>query len=71
MSSAYDASYTTLAYHAATGATVWTQLYTAPSGGANEAFSAAMDPDGSADFVTGLSLGTSGEPQFATVAYHP
>jgi hypothetical protein len=63
--------YATLAYNTATGATFWTQLYTGPSGGANEASAAAMDPDGSAVFVTGLSLGTSGEPQFATVAYHP
>jgi DNA-binding beta-propeller fold protein YncE len=63
--------YATLAYNTATGATFWTQLYTGPSGGANEASSAAMDPDGSAVFVTGLSLGTSGEPQFATVAYRP
>jgi DNA-binding beta-propeller fold protein YncE len=63
--------YATLAYNTASGAALWTRLYTGPDGGANQASSAAMDPDGSAVFVTGGSLGTSGESQFATVAYHP
>jgi hypothetical protein len=63
--------YATLAYSTANGARLWTQLYTGPIHGANEASSAAVSPDGSAVFVTGLSAKDGGETQFATVAYHP
>ena len=65
--------YGTVAYNAATGATVWTRRYTGimPES-VNEATSVAVSPDGSQVFVTGFSTGTATsevELDWATVAY--
>jgi DNA-binding beta-propeller fold protein YncE len=62
--------YATVAYSAATGAQLWVKLYHGSAfGGANEAFSLAVSPTGSAVFVTGKTY-NSGSPYYATIAYN-
>src|SRR2546427_5018005 len=61
------ADFATLAYDAVTGATLWTQRY---DGGQDDYGTALVaSPDGRSVFVTGLSDGPTGNPDFATVAY--
>lgn len=63
--------FATVAYDASTGAQLWVARYDGPVAGLDRAVAVAVSPAGSAVFVTGGSLGTSGEQQFATVAYQP
>jgi len=60
--------FATVAYAAATGASLWTKRYNGPANGADEASSVAASQDGHRVFVTGASKGNSGF-DFATVAY--
>jgi WD40 repeat protein len=60
--------YATLAYDASTGSELWVTRYD----GANQpdgATALKVSPDGSTVFVTGFSDGSTGFPDFATVAY--
>jgi hypothetical protein len=61
--------YETVAYHASTGTAIWMRRYQGPGDGTDAAESIAVSPDGSDVFVTGVSLGSSGFNDFATVAY--
>jgi DNA-binding beta-propeller fold protein YncE len=60
--------YTTVAYEAATGGSVWVQRYSGPGDEYDAAVSVAASPDGSKVFVTGNSNGLS-SIDYATVAY--
>jgi outer membrane protein assembly factor BamB len=62
-------AYTTVAYNAATGATLWVQHLLGTSGftGAN---SIAVSPDGTKVFVTGGEEAANGTTRYATVAYN-
>ena len=65
--------YATIAYNTATGAQLWASRYNGPGNIQDEAFAEAVNPDGSAVYVTGLSPGISGEfgdvVDFVTIAY--
>jgi outer membrane protein assembly factor BamB len=61
--------FATVSYDAATGATKWVRRYDGTGGGGNGGKAIATSPDGSKVFVTGYSGGTSGNPDYATVAY--
>jgi WD40 repeat protein len=61
--------YVTLAYSASTGATLWSRRYDGPGHASDAARGLAVSPDGSAVFVTGSSVGTTGHPDYTTVAY--
>jgi len=64
-------SYGTVAYRAATGAQVWSSVYSGPeSQGTDEAAQVAVSPDGSRVFVTGRSPAANGTINYATLAYH-
>jgi hypothetical protein len=65
--SAYD--YTTVAYMASTGKTLWTKRYDGPGGGWDQAHALGVSPDGSTVFVAGYSEGVTLEGDFATLAY--
>jgi DNA-binding beta-propeller fold protein YncE len=60
--------YATIAYAAATGARIWARLYNAP-GNNGAALSVAVSRGGRRVFVTGSSVGTGRESDYATVAY--
>jgi outer membrane protein assembly factor BamB len=64
--SAFD--YATVAYDAATGAQLWESRYNAADR-QDDGHSVKVSPDGTKVFVTGLSVGTSGYNDYATVAY--
>ncbi|TMK82270.1 MAG: hypothetical protein E6G47_00950 [Actinobacteria bacterium] len=64
--SGYD--YATLAYDATTGAQLWVSRYD-PAGRQDDAHTVKVSPDGTKVFVTGLSVGTSGHNDYATLAY--
>jgi sugar lactone lactonase YvrE len=61
--------YVTIAYEAASGATLWMRRYDGPASGPDVAFALGVDPEGSAVYVTGFSNGQTGRADFATVAY--
>jgi WD40 repeat protein len=61
----YD--YATVAYDAATGTTLWATRYTRSRH--DLPTSLGVSPDGSRVFVTGFSYGSTGVPDYATVAY--
>ena len=62
-------NYDTVAYEASTGARMWRSVYRGPGGDFDGANAITTSPDGSAVFVTGVSLGLTGGYDFATVAY--
>lgn len=51
------------------GGQSWAKLYDGPANDADWAYSTAASPDGSKVFVTGQSLGTTSDFDYATVAY--
>jgi hypothetical protein len=61
--------YATVAYDASTGARLWVKRYNGPGGDTDDAFAVAVSPDASMVLVSGTSLGSSGSPDYATVAY--
>lgn len=61
--------YATAAYDASTGSEVWTKRYNGPGNSYDYAGSLGVSPDGSAVFVTGMSLGSQPSDDIATVAY--
>jgi outer membrane protein assembly factor BamB len=65
-SSSFD--YATIAYDAATGASLWTRRFNGPANGNDRAQSIVASPDGSRVFVTGSSQGAMFD-DYATIAY--
>src|SRR5439155_706009 len=63
----YD--YATLAYDAATGASLWKRRYDGPASLRDDAVSLAVSPDGSMLFVTGSSATVPNNDAYATLAY--
>jgi hypothetical protein len=61
--------YTTVAYGASSGSTLWIERYHGPGAGDDLARSISVSPDGSKVFVTGNSTGVNGLSDYATVAY--
>jgi len=64
-----DRDYGTVAYDASTGTQLWGMAYDGPGKGTDEAFAIGVSPGGSKVFVTGVSPGSSGDDDYATVAY--
>lgn len=61
--------YATVAYDAATGATLWSARYDGPAAGADEASSLTVSPDSGLVYVSGSSIGSGSDDDYATVAY--
>jgi hypothetical protein len=61
--------YATVAYNAATGAQLWVSRYNGPGNGPDEPHWLTVSPDGTDVFVTGVSVGTTGYNEYATLAY--
>jgi DNA-binding beta-propeller fold protein YncE len=61
--------YATLAYNAATGATLWSAVYNGPGNFIDIATAIAVSPDGTKVFVTGRSSGVTSRFDYATMAY--
>ena len=59
----------TVAYRALTGARQWVRRYNGPGNDEDGGYGAAVSPDSSTVFVTGYSMGTGTELDYATVAY--
>jgi WD40 repeat protein len=67
---AHSYDYATVAYDASTGSELWARRYNGPKDGLDVARALAVQPDGSAVFVTGLSqVANSGGGRYVTVAY--
>jgi hypothetical protein len=58
------------AYAATTGAPAWQRTYDGPSSRQDQGVAAAVAPDDSLIYVTGLSEGTGGQDEIETVAYN-
>lgn len=61
--------YATIAYNAATGATLWKRRYNGPVNGNDISYSQAVSPNGTAVFVTGASAVAGSGQEYATIAY--
>jgi hypothetical protein len=61
--------FATLAYDAATGGRRWVKRYDGPGGGSDSAQALGVSPDGSTVFVSGVSFGSTGTYDYATLAY--
>ena len=62
--------FATVAYNAATGATLWVRRYNGPGNGGDQATSVAVSRAGGRVFVAGPSLGRAGQGLgYATIAY--
>jgi putative pyrroloquinoline-quinone binding quinoprotein len=61
--------YATVAYDAATGAERWVARYNGPGEGDDFAKALEVSPDGATVFVTGWSMGSGTDYDYATVAY--
>jgi hypothetical protein len=61
--------YATIAYDAATGATLWVRRYHDPSGDTSRAFLLAVSPDGSRVFVSGFTQHLGTNYDIVTVGY--
>ena len=61
--------YATIAYDAATGTQLWVKRYNGPENLGNVANALGVSPDGSRVFVTGESIGSGSDSDYATVAY--
>jgi hypothetical protein len=59
----------TVTYDASTGAQVWAKRYNGPGNGDDYAVALGVSPDGTKVFVTGYSLGSTGNYDYATLAY--
>jgi uncharacterized delta-60 repeat protein len=59
--------YMTIAYSSA-GAALWTNFYSGPGNGADQATALAVGPDGNV-YVTGNSVGINGNADYLTLAY--
>jgi len=64
----YD-DYATVAYDASTGHRLWWKRYNGHANDSDRSWAIAVDPDGSAVYVTGSSIGRQVQSDFATLAY--
>jgi hypothetical protein len=62
-------NYFTVGYKTATGQAAWSKMYNGPGDANDRASSISISPDGSKVFVTGASRGSTGNDDYATVAY--
>jgi hypothetical protein len=61
--------YATVAYKASDGSGLWTKRFNGPGSGDDQATAIAVDPSGSAVFVTGGSYSSTTLDDYATVSY--
>lgn len=66
-SSLFD--YASVAYDATTGDKRWSQRYNGPGNDYDVPGALAVRPDGSGVFVTGYSVGSTSQSDYATMAY--
>jgi hypothetical protein len=64
-----DADYATVAYNASTGGQLWAERYNGPGNGNDQPHSFGVSPNGPQVFVTGVSVGSTSDSDYATLAY--
>jgi DNA-binding beta-propeller fold protein YncE len=62
--------YATVAYNATTGALLWVMRYNGPGDDYDEASAVVVSPNGTKVYVTGRSIGSTSELDYATIAYN-